>query len=76
MDESNIVQNVVQRVDEVEGRLAFQDDHIQQLNDIITKLQLEVMTLHERLSHSERRLQELTPSLLKPLEEETPPPHY
>ena len=76
MDESNIVQNVVQRVDEVESRLAFQDDHIQQLNDIITKLQLEVMTLHERLSHSERRLQELTPSLLNPLEEETPPPHY
>ncbi len=65
-----------QRMNELESRLAFQDEHIQQLNDIITKLQLEVMTLSERLSDSERRIQEITPSLLKSLSEETPPPHY
>ncbi len=64
------------RMDELESRLAFQDEHIQQLNDIITKLQLEVMTLNERLANSERRIQEITPSLLKSLSEETPPPHY
>lgn len=65
-----------ERMDELESRLAFQDEHIQQLNDIITKLQLEVMTLNERLADSERRIQEITPSLLKSLSEETPPPHY
>lgn len=64
------------RMDELESRIAFQDEHIQQLNDIITKLQLEVMTLNERLADSERRIQEITPSLLKSLSEETPPPHY
>jgi len=65
-----------QRMDELESRLAFQDDHIQQLNDIITQLQLEVMTVNERLNQSERRIQELTPSMIKPASEETPPPHY
>ena len=65
-----------QRMDELESRLAFQDDHIQQLNDIITQLQLEVMTVNERLNQSERRIQELTPSMIKPVSEETPPPHY
>ena len=65
-----------ERGDELESRLAFQDEHIQQLNDIITKLQLEVMTLNQRMTHSEMRLQEMTPSLLKPLSEEAPPPHY
>ncbi len=65
-----------QRIDELESRQAFQDEHIQQLNDIIARLQLEVMGLGERLTLSERRLQEITPSLLKPLSEEAPPPHY
>ncbi len=65
-----------QRMDELESRLAFQDDHIQQLNDIITQLQLEVMTVNERLNQSERRIQELAPSMIKPVSEETPPPHY
>jgi len=65
-----------QRMDELESRLAFQDDHIQQLNDIITQLQLEVMTVNERLDQSERRIQELAPSMIKPVSEETPPPHY
>ena len=65
-----------QRLEELESRLAFQDDHIQQLNDIITQLQLEVMNLNERLNQSERQIQELTPSMIKSLSEETPPPHY
>jgi len=68
--------SVEQRMDELESRLAFQDDHIQQLNDIITQLQLEVMTVNERLDQSERRIQELAPSMIKPVSEETPPPHY
>ena len=65
-----------ERIDELESKLAFKEEHIKQLNDIITKLQLEVMTLNERVGHSEKRLQEITPSLLKPLSEEAPPPHY
>ncbi len=69
-------ERVEDRMDEMESRLAFQEDHIQELNDIITRLQLEVMTLNERLEESERRIQEITPSLLKPSSEETPPPHY
>lgn len=64
------------RLEEVESRLSFQDNHIQELNDIITRLQLEVMTMAQRLSDSERQIQEITPSLLKSLSEETPPPHY
>lgn len=72
MDEST----VDRRMEDLESRLAFQDDHIQQLNDIITQLQLEVMNLNERLNQSERQIQELTPSMIKSLSEETPPPHY
>ncbi len=64
------------RLEEMESRLSFQDNHIQELNDIISKLQLEVMTIAQRLSDSERQIQEITPSLIKSLSEETPPPHY
>lgn len=64
------------RLEEIESRLSFQDNHIQELNDIISKLQLEVMTMAQRLSDSERQIQEITPSLIKSLSEETPPPHY
>jgi SlyX protein len=72
----NMDNSAEHRLDALESRLTFQEDHIQQLNDIITKLQLEVMRLSERVSHSEQRLQEVTPSLLRPLSEESPPPHY
>ncbi len=68
--------NMEGRMDELESRLAFQEDHIQELNDTVTRLQLEVMNLNERLAESEKRIQEITPSLLKPSSEETPPPHY
>ncbi len=69
-------QTTEQRLEELESRLAFQDEHIEELNDVIAKLQLEVMTLGQRQREAERQIQQITPSLIKSLAEETPPPHY
>lgn len=64
------------RLDELETRLAFQDDIINTLSEQVTKQEMDIRELWnaKRLLHSQ--LKEVSPSNLKREEEETPPPHY
>lgn len=64
------------RLDELEMRLAFQDDLINTLSEQVAKQELELRELWaaERLLH--RQMKELSPSNIKREEDETPPPHY
>ncbi len=64
------------KMEDLESRLAFQEQHIEELNQIVSALQLEVMQLRNRVVQTEKRLKEVTTSPVKPLSEETPPPHY
>ncbi len=65
-----------QRAEILESRYAFQEEHIQQLNRVVAKLQQEVMELNQRLAATERQLRDLEPSPLRSMAEEPPPPHY
>ncbi|MEX6500938.1 SlyX family protein [Pseudomonas zhanjiangensis] len=67
--------NVQERVTELESRLAFQDDTIQALNDVLVaqqraleRLQLQVEALAKR--------QEEASGQFDIGEDESPPPHY
>ncbi|HDZ37770.1 MAG TPA: SlyX family protein [Marinobacter sp.] len=64
------------RLDELETRLAFQDDIINTLSEQVTKQEMDIRELWnaKRLLHNQ--LKEVSPSNLKREEEETPPPHY
>lgn len=64
------------RMDELETRLAFQDDIINTLSEQVAKQEMDIRELWDakRLLHNQ--LKEVAPSNMKSEENETPPPHY
>jgi SlyX protein len=63
------------RIADLESRLAFQDDTIQTLNDVLVGQQRAVERLQLQLSALARRQEELF-SQFGSSEDEVPPPHY
>ncbi len=64
------------RVVELETRVAFQDQTVQELNETVIRQQREIDNLTRELETLRGRLRALTPSPVVPPDEETPPPHY
>ncbi|WP_100641103.1 SlyX family protein [Marinobacter salexigens] len=64
------------RLDELETRLAFQDDIINTLSEQVAKQEMDIRELWnaKRLLHSQ--LKDVSSSNIKREEEEAPPPHY
>lgn len=64
-----------QRITELESRLAFQDDTIQSLNDVLVAQQRAVERLQLQMAALLKRQEEMG-SQFDTFEEEAPPPHY
>ncbi|WP_185266909.1 SlyX family protein [Halopseudomonas xiamenensis] len=67
---------LVNRMDELETRLAFQDDTIQALNDVVSRQELELERLQRALELLARRQADLAASMPGEAEDDQPPPHY
>ncbi|WP_455208591.1 SlyX family protein [Kaarinaea lacus] len=67
---------IEERLTELESRVAFQDDIVQTLNDVVVRQQHDIDRLTKELQMLKQQLQTLTPSLIADQSEETPPPHY
>ncbi|NWA00736.1 SlyX family protein [Pseudomonas gingeri] len=63
------------RVTELETRLAFQDDTIQSLNDVLVAQQRVVARLQLQMAALLKRHEEMM-GQFESSEEEAPPPHY
>jgi SlyX protein len=64
-----------QRLIDLEMRLAFQEDTLQQLNDVVVELRDQLDAVVRRLQQAEERLRAIEPSVAPP-GAEPPPPHY
>ena len=66
-----------ERIDDLEARLAFQDDLIERLNDVVARQDREIVALMRRVTILEQRLADLdeTVSAGAPGGHEVPP-HY
>lgn len=64
-----------QRITDLEARLAFQDDTIQTLSDVLFEQQRTVERLQAQLGMLARRQEEIQ-SRMGGEEDEAPPPHY
>ncbi|WP_181295319.1 SlyX family protein [Pseudomonas sp. Q2-TVG4-2] len=64
-----------QRIIDLEARLAFQDDTIQTLNDVLVAQQRAVERLQAQLGLLARRQEDMQ-SRMSGEEDEGPPPHY
>lgn len=68
--------DIRERIVEAETRLAFQEHTLQALNDVVTRQQQQIEVLFREVNTLKDRLRAATPSLVGPLEDEKPPPHY
>jgi SlyX protein len=65
-----------QRLAELETRVMFQEQTIQELNEVVTRQQAQIDRLEKELQTLKSRLSGLESSPVIPAEEEKPPPHY
>ena len=63
------------RINDLESRLAFQDDTINTLNDVLVAQQAVVERLQLQMAALIRRQEEMV-GQFESSEEEAPPPHY
>ena len=70
--------NIESRLDELESRLAFQDDHIESLNEIIARQDRELGRLELRVKTLADKLNDLMESAAMPGADagHEVPPHY
>lgn len=71
-----MTEQLIARMDELEMRLAFQDDTIQALNDVVSHQELELGKLRRALELVARRQADLAASMPGDAEDDQPPPHY
>lgn len=64
------------RITELETRLSFQEDTLQQLNDVTTRQDQLLQNLARKIDTLQAQLKTLAPSLIADSSQETPPPHY
>ncbi|ACQ93732.1 SlyX family protein [Tolumonas auensis DSM 9187] len=65
-----------ERIEQLESRLAFQDDTIEILNQALTLQQQDLDKLRHQMSLLINRMKEMVVSQVASQSEETPPPHY
>lgn len=74
--DTNATEKLMARMDELETRLAFQDELITTLSDQVAQQELDIRKLWEAKQHLKKQLSEVSPSNIRREEEEAPPPHY
>ena len=68
--------SIIARLNELEMRLAFQDNTVGELNDVVTDQARRMAQLERELTMLKGQMKIMAPSLTSPASEETPPPHY
>lgn len=65
-----------QDIAELQAQLAFQEDTVQTLNDIVARQQLQIDKLERDIESLVLQVQQLGDSLSRAPADEAPPPHY
>ena len=64
------------RIDDLEMRIAYQDQVIETLDKTVVEQWARLEQALARIQRLEERLREIQPSNIRDPSEETPPPHY
>lgn len=68
--------SLAERLNELETRLTFQDDLINELSTQVARQEMDIRELWEAKKQLNTQLKEVSSSNIRKEEEETPPPHY
>ena len=64
------------RLDELESRLAFQDDLIESLNGVVARQDREIALLTQRVAKLAEKLEDIAAGAPAAADGHEPPPHY
>ncbi|MFU2122681.1 SlyX family protein [Gallibacterium anatis] len=67
---------LIARMDEMETKVAFQENTIEQLNQALIEQQFIIDKMQLQLRYLAQKLKDVQPSNIATQAEETPPPHY
>ena len=70
------MESVLQKIDDLEMKLSFQDISIEELNQEVIKLNALVARQQQQMILMVNKLHSIEPSNMASSAEETPPPHY
>ena len=65
-----------ERITDIEIQLMHHENTIQQLNEVVTRQQLDIENLQADFKQMMQHLQKIYPSAVRDVLEEEPPPHY
>ena len=68
--------NLEARLAELETKLAFQEQLLDELNQALIHQQFDLDKMQRQLRHLAAKLKDVQPSNIASMAEETPPPHY
>ncbi len=69
-------QELQNRIEDLECKLAFQEQTIDELNDALSQQQLIITKMQEQMKYVANKVKNIDSSNLADASEETPPPHY
>ena len=72
----NNEQQLEERIIELETKMAFQDDLLNDLNDVVAEQSQTVSMLIREVYQLRQQVKNVSPSNIAAQSEETPPPHY
>ncbi|KGQ43468.1 SlyX family protein [Gallibacterium anatis] len=67
---------LIARMDELETKVTFQENTIEQLNQALIEQQFIIDKMQLQLRYLAQKLKDVQPSNIATQAEETPPPHY
>ncbi|MDN3679389.1 SlyX family protein [Vibrio tapetis] len=76
MTDQNSTEALFTRIDDLECKLAFQEQTIDELNDALSQQQLLITKMQDQMKFVVGKVKNMDGSNLADASEETPPPHY
>ncbi|KKA44772.1 MULTISPECIES: SlyX family protein [Salinivibrio] len=70
------IDKLQQQIDDLEYKVAFQEDTIEQLNSALTQQQGDIERMTVQIQYLVSKLKNIEPENIASQAEETPPPHY
>ncbi|WP_413285695.1 SlyX family protein [Vibrio sp. MA40-2] len=72
----NTIEQLQQRIEDLEYKAAFQEQTIDELNEALSQQQLLINKMQDQMKYVVGKVKNMDSSNMADVSEETPPPHY
>lgn len=76
IEASELINELTNKVDDLECKIAFQEQTIEELNEALSQQQMLISKMEQQMRYIVGKVKNMDTSNLADQSEETPPPHY